>query len=233
MWGGKESFSELVPQCCKVYRRPWVHDGKVLKPYAGGGLSLINGSFYVQGCLSAVPGFTRAEKFRHFYGVLPEDAYSERIDEDKGFVFDMWVNLGLSFVQKWKLEGDKLVPDSPLYKRSEYVTKYEITPGRFMETLPLMAPFTEAVPFDEAPEEIKADIEGGTPVSYGRHPKFAPGTAPLAADGIDALAHMAEFRRPDGKWVVFCETTSSTSTTSTRPSRTTRTTSIRRASRRT
>ncbi len=202
-FGGDENVFELIPPCGPVYRRPWKHDGKVLRPYSGGGLSLINGSFYVQGSISAIPGFTTDEKYRHFVEVLPDSAYNEELDEAKGFVFDMWVNLGLSFVQKWKLTDAALVPDSPMYKRSEYAERYEITAGRFMEVAPLLAPYADAEPFENAPESMKDDILNGRPTSFDRSPKYAPETAPVAADGIDALAHMAEFQRPDGKWVVL------------------------------
>ena len=40
-------------------------------------------------------------------------------------------------------------------------------------------------------------------MQFHRWPKFAPGTDHLAADGLHGLAHRAEFRRPDGSWVVL------------------------------
>ncbi len=199
----EESYFELIPQCGPTYRREWEHNGKVLRPYPGGGLSLINGTFYAHGNIGAVPGFTNAEEHRHLPGTRPEGAYSETVDEERGFVFDMWVNLGLSFVQKWKIDNGRFVPDSPMYKRSEFIDGLEITPGRWMEVTPLWDPYASALPFEEAPEEMKRDILEGTPVAFERTPKFAPGMKDKAADGINALAHAGEFQRPDGTWVVL------------------------------
>jgi hypothetical protein len=201
VWGDDSTFTEIVPPATLAYRRPWVHDGQTLRPYAGGGLSLINDTFYTTGGVAAVPGYTTEERYRHFYGTMPEEAFSESPSDE--FFFDMWVSLGMSFTQRWKLDGDKLVPDSPLYKRSEYVDRYEITPGRWLESLPLIAPYTDAVPFDEAPASMKKDLLEGTPKTWYRTPYFAPGTEDKAADGINALAHSAEYQRPDGKWVVM------------------------------
>jgi hypothetical protein len=50
---------------------------------------------------------------------------------------------------------------------------------------------------------MRDDVLKGTPETFGRFPKYAPGTWRLTADGTSGLAHHSEFRRPDGSWVAI------------------------------
>ena len=199
-WG---SLSEITAPPIPPRRRLLSGDPERLGPYAGGGLQLINGKIYVMGSMHSAVGFTNAEEYRLTTGPIAEENFNDGVDVEAGFDFDKWAPLGFSFVQGWRIdENDELVPDSPLYQRTPFVDRFEVTPGRFKTAVPdLQAPYDSALPFSEASDEFRADVLNGAPVSFGRSPKFAPGEAHIAADGINALAHAAEFQRPDGMWV--------------------------------
>ena len=113
----------------------------------------------------------------------------------------MWWPLGLDFAQAWRVEGASLVPDSPLYKMSDALTRIEVTPNRFKRVPMPIEPYKSAVPFKEASQAMQEDIVHGKRVKFQRNPKYAKGTDKLAADGKNGLAHHTEFQRPDGKWV--------------------------------
>ena len=109
----------------------------------------------------------------------------------------------MRFLQRWKVQDRTLVPDSPLYKKSDLVTRVEISPGRFARVPPPTAPYASALHLSKAPRELQEDVVHGKPEAIQRYPKYAKGTFRLAADGKNGLAHHAELRRPDGKWVAI------------------------------
>jgi hypothetical protein len=201
-WGGQERLSVIGVPPIAPRRRTFTSDPELLGPYIGAGIQLIGDRLYVQGSMASAIGFTNREECRLTDGPVPEDNFRDNMDIESGFNFDKWAPLGFSFVQRLRIENDRLVFDSPLYQMSEFRSKFEVTPGRFKVSPDLLPPYADAVPFSEAPDEIKRDILDNVPVSYKRTPKFAPDTKHLAVDGLDALAHASEFRRPDDSWVV-------------------------------
>lgn len=200
---GEASFVEMAPPPIPVRRRVFQHDPDVIYPYATGALKLIEGSLYFFGNITACHGYTRDEKNRRPASPLPEADWSDDLDIDRGFFFDVWFNLGLDWVQRWKIEGGRLVPASPMYAMTKLRTEVEVTPGRVKRVAPLLPPYTDTVPFDEADSFLRDDVVDGIPVKFERTPNYRPNTSYLSADGKHALAHHAEFRRPDGSWVVI------------------------------
>lgn len=197
------SMSELAPQPVPVMRRPFQHDPHVIYPYATGALRLINDSLYFFGNIMACHGYTNLEENRVPTKPLPADQWSDDLNVDAGFFFDVWFHLGLSWVQKWRVQKGRLIPDSAMFRMTPLRTEVEITPGRVKRIAELLPPYTEMAPFETADAVTRGDVENGTPVSFHRTLKYAPGTVHIAADGLNALAHGAEFQRPDGSWVVL------------------------------
>ncbi|MCC6354997.1 MAG: hypothetical protein IT577_13995 [Verrucomicrobiae bacterium] len=202
-WGGDETLVELSPAPMPVRRRGWSHDADVMREgYAAAMLQLINGRLYVRGSLVACHGWTNDVKFHgRCRKPIPATSWNDGRDTERGFRWDLWWPLGMEFVQRWKIEGGALLPDSPLYKISEAMDRIEVTPDRFKRVPPPIEPFASARPFSEAPAEMQEDVVHGRRVQFQRSPKYAPGTDKLAADGKNGLAHHTEFRRPDGRWV--------------------------------
>ncbi len=202
-WGGEETLVELAPPPMPVRRRQWTHDPDVIyEGYASCLLRLINGKLYVRGSVWACHGWT-SDVMLHGRRREPVPAgnWSDAYDRKRGFRWDMWWPLGLEFVRRWRVRGRTIEPDSPLYKISDIVPRVEVTPGRFKRVPPPVEPYASARPFREAPADMREDVVHGKPTLFRRIPKYARGTLRLAADGKNGLAHMTEFRRPDGKWV--------------------------------
>ncbi|MBM4085216.1 MAG: hypothetical protein FJ272_10540, partial [Planctomycetes bacterium] len=191
VWGDDETLVELAPAPVPVRRRLYDSDPEVIREVkASAALRRINGRLYVVGSLNAWHGRTDDVKYHGTYGKpIPAEHWSDRYDRAKGFQWDVAWPLGLKFAQRWKVEGGRLVPDSPLYKMSEPVAKVEVTPGRFKRVEALIEPYTSARPFSEAPAEMQEDVLRGQPERFSRNPKYAPGTSKLAADGKNGLAH--------------------------------------------
>ena len=202
-WGGDETLVELGPAPVPVRRRLWTHDpDEMYEGYASCMLQLINGKLYVRGSMVGCHGWTNDVKYHgRCYKPIPAENWSDGRDTKRGFRWDMWWPLGMGFVQRWRIEGKTLVPDSPMYKFNDAFTKVEVTPGRFKRVPPVLEPYASAQPFASAPREMQEDVVHGKRVVFHRHPKYAKGTRRLAADGKHGLAHYSEFRRPDGKWV--------------------------------
>jgi hypothetical protein len=199
-----ESISELAPQPIPLRRRPFDHDPNEIHPYANGSLRLINDSLYFLGNLIADHGYTRDEKNRRPTEPLPESEYSDVRDFDAGFwYFNTWFDIGLRWVQKWDVREGRLIPTTPMYHTAPLRTEIEVTPGRVKTVAELLPAYNNMLPYDEADSSMKDDLENGVPVSFDRTPRYRPGESFLSADGIHALAHQAEFLRPDGTWVVL------------------------------
>jgi hypothetical protein len=203
-WSGRNALVEIIPPPIPVRRRPWNHDPDIVYPYGAGSLQLINGRLYTLGGIHACHGYTNNVKYHgHQTKPLPAADWSDNLDRDHGFVYDVWLDLGLSFAWRWKISGGTLVPDSPLYARSPLTTRFEVCDGRWKDVAPLLPPYTETVPFEQASDEMRNDILHGTPAVFERTPKYAPGTSRLTEDGTNGLAHQTQFRRRDGRWVVL------------------------------
>ena len=202
-WGGDDMLFELAPAPVQVRRKHLEQDANLIyETYAHGGLKLINGRLYVMGKLAACHGWADDMKYHGFPGApVPAEHWADGRDKEQGFNRDVWWDLGCEFVQEWRIEDDKLVPASPFYKRSNPVTRVEVSPGRFKDVVPVLEPYASAVSFEEAPAIMRGDILEDTPVVFERQPVYAPGTWRLTADGTNGLAHHTEFQRPDGSWV--------------------------------
>jgi hypothetical protein len=201
-WGGDETLVEFAPQPVPIERRPMDHDPCVIKPYVNGSLQLINGSLYFRGSLPACHGYTNHEMYRRPFDPIPEECWRDGL-RVKDFFFDVWFDMGMDFVQKWDFDGNTVVPVSPMYRITEYTDLVEVTPDRFKVGAPLLPPYTDSVPFDDAPADIRQDVLNGTPKRFIRRAKYREGELWISADGKNALAHEAQFQRPDGKWVVI------------------------------
>lgn len=204
-WNGEETLCEIAPAPVPVRRKKYTHDPDLIyETYADGALKLINGRLYVIGKLSACHGWTDQVRYHGFPGEpVPTEHWSDTRDQENGFRFDMWWDLGGHFVQQWHLEGKRLEPASPLYLRSEPVDEVVVTPGRSKRTEPVRKPYAGAPSFDQAPDQMREDVLNGAPEDFARTPHYAPGTRKLTRDGTNGLAHHAEFRRPDDSWVVI------------------------------
>lgn len=202
-WGGYERFAAVAPAPIPARRRVFQTDPDLTFPYPRVTVSAVNGRLYASGSLTSTIGFTNEEQYRHTNGPIPAENFSDNMDLESGFYFDKWSELDLSFVQRWKIEDDRLVPSSPMYQRTPFRGKFEVTPGRFKVSVPLLAPYGTAVPIGEAPDEIQQDLADQAAAADAVKPMFREGEKWLSADGLHALAHLAEFRRPDGSLVVI------------------------------
>ncbi len=202
-FGGPERLTQVAAPPIPPRRRSFNVDPVTMWPYVGGSLNLISGKLYLMGSLTCAIGYTNGEQYRMTSGPVPEEHFRDSLDIEAGYNFDKWASLGFSFVQRFRIEGDHLVEDSPLYQRSPLIERFEVTPGRFKTTAPLQEPYLSAIPFENAPSDFKKDVLEGIPEQRGRSPKFRDGEKHLSADGMHALAHASEFRRPDGSWVVI------------------------------
>lgn len=201
-WGGYERFVATAPQPIAAYRRKFEADPEKFGPYSGASLIAVDDRIYVRSALSATIGFTNEEQYRHVDGPVPEENFADNMDLESGFYFDKWAVLKFSGIQQWKIEDDRLVPTSPMYERVPFRSRFEVTPGRYKESVPLLPPYSTAVPFNNAPADIKADIEKLDAAARAVKPMFREGERHLSADGKHALAHLAEYKRPDGSLVV-------------------------------
>jgi hypothetical protein len=209
-WGGDETLVEVAPAPVPVRRRLRQHDPEIVNEhYFYAKPLLINGRLYVRGSLGAIHGYTDDGKYQCSAGAgckpIPAEHWRDARDEKAGFIHEIYWGLGYSFVQRWKAQGRTIVPDSPIYKTRELLASpYEVTPGRFKKIAPLNEMYAQARPLSAAPQELRDDILKGKPTNLRREPKYVNFEASLlAADGTRGLADAAEFRRPDGKWVVL------------------------------
>ena len=206
-WGNDKTLVELGPPSVPVRRRPWTNDPNLIYEInTAGGLKVINNKLYFTGFLIACHGWTDDVQYHGTMNKpVPAKNWREGANWDKGEkTFDIWWKMGLDFVQQWNVEGKTLAADSPLYKKTEPLSQVEVCPGRFKKVLSPLEPYASARSFEQAPEDMRQDILYGTPQpKTSRTPKYAPGTAKLAADGKNGLAHWTQFKRPDGKWVVI------------------------------
>ena len=202
-WGGDETLVELAPAPMPVRRRRWTHDAdEMYEGYASCMPQLIKDKLYVRGSLLACHGWTNDVKYHgRRYKPIPAENWSDRYDRKRRYRWDMWWPLGLGFVQQWRVEGKTLVPASPLYRINDPMRQVEVTPGRFKRVPRPLEPYASAMPFAEAPQEMKENVVHGKRKRFHRAPRYAKGTRRLAVDGKNGLAHMTEFKRPDGKWV--------------------------------
>ena len=218
-WGGIETMADIVPQAAPLRHREWHYDPELIDGVcARGGLRLINGRLYVIGNLSATHGFLNDRCVQPSPGPgrpIPAANWCEKLEgadwrerrNSKGGPWgDVYWDMGGRYVRRWRLDDNRttLIPDSPMYVMKEPVTSLEVTPGRVKRIIPLIEPYTSALPFAQAPADFQDDVLHGKAVCFRRSPKYASALAGMqAADGNHGLAHNTVFKRPDGKWVVL------------------------------
>lgn len=210
-WGGEGNIIEMAPSASAVRRRNIAGDPKIMYGvYPLARFTVINGRLYMLGKLIANDGWTTSPLYRHppilqnspADAPIPEAAWSNGRNNVTKHTYDVWWELGLSFAQQWEFDGKSLKPISPLYKLSEFRDKVKVTQSTTKSTAPLTEFYKKAIPFSRASAQMRNDVLHGKQSFNPKEPKYAPGTASLAADGKNSLAHHAEFVRPDGKYVV-------------------------------
>jgi hypothetical protein len=93
-----------------------------------------------------------------------------------------------------------------MYVVGSFKTQVEVTPGNFTSVTNYLSPYNTAAELSTAPSDFKDDINNGTPVLFSRTAYFE-NSKQIAADGINGLAHIATFQKPDGKWVIIRDNT--------------------------
>ncbi len=208
-WADDETVVEIAPAPVPIRRRTRSHDPEVVNEhFVQGTMFEANGRLYFKGRMKAVHGYTDRPEYAYPHeveGPTPAKHWRDKRDKGAGFEQEVYWSLGFSFVQAWKIKGKTIVPASPIYKMSELKeTEHEITPGRIKKILQPIEPYISARPFSEAPAQMRDDIQKGTRTKFSRHPRYASAAAKrLAVDGTRLGGHYAEFKRPDGKWVVI------------------------------
>ncbi len=208
----KLEYSRLTPAPLPVRRRSWTFDPEKIDEYFSHcGLQLRNGKLYLTGRLLAIHGVTDdlAVSLNCHHGIppsIPAERWRDQFDQETGFTNEI-VWTFMNFQQRWKIEGNRLVPDTPGYADKRLPEKQEVTHGRFKSLVQLpewnALPLQSEAPADfradlKAPAETKQNVVAGTPP-----PRCQSGTLHIAADGKNGLAHYAEFTRPDGSTVAI------------------------------
>lgn len=208
VWGGDETLVELAAAPMPAKRRLFDNKGDVLdSAFLDGTLLLIDGKMLLRGRILACDGWTDDMRYHNsqLREPVPSEYYRSGRDPDTGFRWDIYWALG-SFVQQFDFVDGKITPTSPVYIVGEPIPHtIEVTPGVVKKLAPLNAPYRDAKPLAEAPEEIRNAIAEANRdrAPWQGHPQYAEGVFKLAANGKHGLAHMTEFQRPDGKGIVL------------------------------
>lgn len=205
-WGGEETLVELLPPPVPVSRRPTSHDASTIsetRPTAA--LRLFNGRLYVTGRMLANHGYTNDLAYAgSASSPIPEHKWNDQYDPATGYKWDTWWYMGYDVVQRWRIEGNSLVADSPMYNQETNTPPayIEVTPNRLKKVLPPLEPYSSAQPVSSAPLDMRVDLTF-SPVMFHRVPYYSGGNSKLTVDGTNGLSHATEYQRPDGKWVVI------------------------------
>jgi hypothetical protein len=206
-WGGDETLVEIAPAPMPAKRRQEDNQGEQFdSAFLDGTFSLSGGKMYLRGRFLACDGWTDDMRFHNsqLRQPVPAEHYRSGRDKASGFRWDIYWFLG-RFVQQFDFVDGKLTPTSPVYIVGDPVPEsIEVTPGLVKKLVPLNPPYRDARPLAEAPEEIRDFITESKrdQAPWQGYPQYAEGGFKLAANGKNGLAHMTEFERPDGKWVV-------------------------------
>ncbi|HPN85343.1 MAG TPA: hypothetical protein PK821_08420, partial [Victivallales bacterium] len=210
-WGGDENLFEAGPAAVPVSRRR-IESGteKVNCIQTRGAFNIIEGRLFFCGKLLALHGKSSNsssywEGAIKFGQKIPSDSFRAGPDALALGGQNLRWELGVDFYQEWDIVDGKLKTISPLYRSGEIPKTIAMTPDLTMPVEPFTEAFQNAVPFDEAPCEIRRLIKEGKRASHGRPLKYPPGKSNLTVDGSNGLAHQTQFRRPDGSWVAIRE----------------------------
>lgn len=209
-WGGPEALLEVAPAPVPVRRRKYPSDGdKVRGAAARGEFFIIGARLFFCGCLVAKHGVTSNPAYGIWEGMPGNGRMIPASDFALGPGPGMrsWVewDLGFKFYQEWDVRDDKFQPVSPIYRENDLPEKLALTPELTLPLEPLVKPYRDAPLLAAAPRDFQELIRGGERKGFCRSPRYRPGTRRLAHDGLNGLAHGAEFKRPDGAWVAVRE----------------------------
>ncbi|HPN84544.1 MAG TPA: hypothetical protein PK821_04315, partial [Victivallales bacterium] len=210
-WGGDENLFEAAPPAVPVRRRR-IESGteKVNCVQTRKGFHIIEGRLFFCGNLIALHGkssdssvfWDGAIKFGE---TIPSRSFRAGPDALALGGQNLRWELGVDFYQEWDIVDGKLKTISPLYRSGEIPKTISMTPDLTMPVEPFTEAFQNAVPFADAPCEIRRLIKEGKRISPGRPLKYPPGKSNLTVDGSNGLAHRTQFKRPDGSWVAVRE----------------------------
>lgn len=206
-WGDPAKRTiELVPAPVTVRRRLPLDPAPAERRSVVAKVDVVDGRLRVSGRILMWHGWTDDPAVR-FPGdkPIPEKNYRPTPDDQNGygkiFRYDMMWETGPAFRQLWSFENGELVPASPLYLEQEPATSLQLTQSHTWKFGPLSPAFAEASLLKNAPPSTQEQLLRPAAAKPAT-PQYAPGTAHLAADGKNSLAHRAVFRRPDGKYVI-------------------------------
>ncbi|MDD4019357.1 MAG: hypothetical protein PHV28_15610 [Kiritimatiellae bacterium] len=211
-WGCDETLSELCPPAHPVKRRRNRDDTpEISGVFANGGLDVLeNGRMFVSIHLKVCYGWSNDIRYHVGSGItgpIPDAHYqaykSSGPNRKQGFRWDIYWYVG-KYMREVLVEGaGKLVPSGPMYVLGKPPAEtFQLTPTVTKRMLPLNEPYRHALPYCQAPQDLREAYSKGKRVSsIGRIPRYAPGTFKLAANGVNGLMHYTEFVRPDGIWV--------------------------------
>ncbi len=210
-WGGDETLVEIAPAPVPVRRRKIPSDRDAVRgAKANGGFREVDGRLLLCGSItlmhgmsSAPVGYTGGSKLltaplkpEHFF-------FGPGVRAVRGG-YASW-NVGFRFYQEWAIRDDRLQPVSPMYRQGDWPETLALTTELTLPLEPLLPPYCDAASIEEAPGDLRALIERARDAGAQSGLRYRPGTAKLAQDGKQALAHEAQYRRPDGSWVAVRE----------------------------
>ncbi|MBI5690744.1 MAG: hypothetical protein HZC55_11685 [Verrucomicrobia bacterium] len=209
-WGDPAARTvELASAPVPVHRRVPLEATGFDRRYVRGDLRVIEGRLRFDGGFMLNQGWTDDPRFRMRAGEpVPEERFRAVPDADEAhareriYRYDMFWTLGPTFRQLWEFTGGALVPASALHLQTDPPASLALTATQRLALPALLPPYGKAPKVAEAAPALRALLERVPPAEAAR-PHYAPGTSPLAADGRNALAHRAEFRRRDGTWVIL------------------------------
>ena len=209
-WKGPDGIVELAPAPVPIRRRKREYDpDTILERAADASFVIINDRLYSFGCMKAAHGYSNLSAHHLAHDPkepIPAKHWSDTYNKETGHTWEIYWAMGFDFVQQWEVKDNRLRPASPIYWKTPMPERIEVTPSRFKEVLPLLEPYASAIPFSDAPHQMRDDVLKGTrTVNFSRPPiRYASSEADtLTVDGTNGLAHRTHFRRPDGKWVVI------------------------------
>lgn len=206
-WGGDETLLELAPPAMPPHRRQADNDHEEIdSAFLDGELTLVDGKMYLRGRLQACHGWTDDMRFHNtpLRQPVPDEHYRSGLDKKGGFRWDLYWFLG-SFVQEWDFVDGKLTATSPVYFVGAAPDSLQITDSIRKKIALLNAPYRNADLLKNASAKIQNVVANTNRnrAPWQGHPRYEEGMFKRAANGKDGLAHLTEFQRSDGKWVVL------------------------------
>lgn len=200
---------ELAPAPVPVHRRVPLEATGFDRRYVRGDLVVIDGRLRFDGTFLLNHGWTDDPRFRWRFGEpVPEERFRAVPDTDEAharqrvYRYDMFWTVGPAFRQLWDFSTGTLAPASALHLENAVPATLALTPTQSLALPPLLPPYAGAPLLAAAVEPVRTALQSPAPPREPR-PRFARGTESRAADGKNALAHRAEFRRRDGTWVIL------------------------------